>query len=131
MESDKIVKAMQEFITDTIKNGNVRVDKYSLEDAVSDYMSRDFCFSDHIDSYDIRERVGAWCDDNAGEIVNDHLDSRYMSEVIESAINDRDFADDVQAAIDNNMDKVIESIDYKRLAREIINALKENSSNGV
>lgn len=128
MESDKIVKAMQEFIKDTVST--TKVDRYSLQEAVSDYFSSDFSLEDHIDTYDIRDRVGVWCDDNAGDIVNEHLDNRYLSDVIETAINDRDLSDDVQAAIDNNMDKVIESIDYKRLACAIISAIKEESNNG-
>jgi len=130
MESDKIVKAMQEFITDTVKNSGTKVDRYSLREAVSDYFSNDFSLEDHIDTYDIRDRVGVWCDDNAGDIVNEHLDHRYLSDVIESAINDRDLSSDVQDAIDNNIDKVIESIDYKRLACAIIAAIKEESNNG-
>lgn len=126
MESDKIVKAMQEFITDTVKNSGTKVDRYSLREAVSDYFSSDFSLEDHLDTYDIRDRVGVWCDDNAGDIVNEHLDNGYVSDMIETAINDRDFTDDVQAAIDNNMDKVIESIDYKRLACAIIECIKKD-----
>lgn len=126
MDNNNIVKAMQEFIKDTVST--TKVDRYSLQEAVSDYFSSDFSIEDHIDTYDIRDRVGVWCDENAGDYVNEHLDSRYMNEIVESAINDRDFSEDVQVAIENNMDKMIESIDYKRLACAIIAAIKEESS---
>lgn len=126
MDNNNIVKAMQEFIKDTVST--TKVDRYSLQEAVSDYFSSDFSIEDHIDTYDIRDRVGVWCDENAGDYVNEHLDSRYMNEIVESAINDRDFSEDVQVAIENNIDKMIESIDYKRLACAIIAAIKEESN---
>jgi ribosomal protein S3AE len=126
MDNNNIVKAMQEFIKDTVST--TKVDKHSIQDAVTDYFSSDFSLEDHLDTYDIRDRVGVWCDDNAGDYVKEHLDSRYMAEMIENAVNDRDLSEDVQSAIENNMDNVIESIDYKRLACAIIQCIKEESN---
>lgn len=130
MENDKIVKAMQEFVTETIKNSNVKVDKYSIEEAVENYMRNDFCMSEHIDTYDVRDRVGSWCDDNVYDMVNDVLSRGYVTDIIESAISDRDISDDVQQAIDNNLHSVVESLDYKRLAKALIEAIKEDAKNG-
>ena len=130
MESDKIIKAMQEFVTETVKNSGVKVEKYSIEEAVSDYMRNDFCMSDHIDSYDVRDRVGSWCDDNVPDMVDDILSRGYVTDCIDSAINDRDISDDVQQAIDNNLHSVVESLDYKRLAKALIEVVKEDAKNG-
>lgn len=130
MENDKIVKAMQEFVTETIKNSNVKVDKHSIEEAVEDYMRNDFCMSEHIDMYDVRDRVGSWCDDNVSDMLDDILSRSYVTDIIESAISDRDISDDVQQAIDNNLHSVVESLDYKRLAKALIEAIKEDAKNG-
>lgn len=94
IDNDSIVKFMREFVLDTVKDT-----KYSVEDCVENYFSDgNFSLYDHIDSWDIRDTVRSYMDDNMREIVHDKMSGQRIEEMVSEYLGN---STAVQDAIDN------------------------------
>lgn len=86
MENDKIVTAMREFVVQTVAS-NDKATSRELERAVEDYFNNSFCMSDHLDTWDIRDSVRNYMDENFSDIVRDELSGHAVEEAVDEYLN--------------------------------------------
>lgn len=127
MDDKQLLDGIKEFVKRQVDSAQ-RDEKYDMVQAVSDYFSGgDFSLTDHMDTYDLKDQINSWMDDNASDIILDTIRDSTVEYAIRGAINDRDLTDDVSRAIFDNIDSVLDHLDYKALAKALIAELKETN----